>query len=409
MNPFVTLRVAMRAVFRNKMRSLLTMLGMVFGIGAVITSMAIGAGAKSRIEEAFAAMGTNLLIVMPGSTTAGGVRGGFGSAPTLTWDDLAAIRSEAPSVKLVAPQLRSNMSIIGDEQNWTTSVTGTSPEYFEIRNWPIAQGEAFTQGDVDSGAKVVVLGSTVSDRLYGPGANPVGLTVRINNIPFQVIGVAGKKGQSATGQDFDDAAFIPMTTFAQKIQGGITKYLQGTIFVAAVSSEATPKAQEEVTALLRDRHHIAPRADDDFSIRNLSEIAGAQAQGTETMTTLLASVAAVALVVGGIGIMNIMLVSVTERTREIGVRMAVGAKPVAILSQFVIEALLLAMIGGLIGVGSGIGFATWLTSTLEWPMKIQPDVIAVAAGFSAAIGLVFGIYPAWKASRLDPIQALRYE
>jgi putative ABC transport system permease protein len=407
--PVQTVRVATRAILRNKMRSFLTTLGIIIGVAAVIAMMAIGAGAKARVEAAFAAMGTNLIIVLPGSTTAGGVQGGFGSMPTLTWDDLAAIRAELPTVKYAAPVLRGNQSIISEDQNWSTSVTGTTPEYFDLRTWPITIGAAFTQSDVDGGAKVVVLGQTVCAKLYGANANPVGHSVRIGSIPFQIVGVAARKGQSANGQDYDDAAFIPVTTFAQKIQGGLGKFLSGSIMVAATSSETTGRAQADVTALLRDRHHTAASADDDFSIRNLSEIAGAQQEGTNTMTTLLASVAAVSLLVGGIGIMNIMLVSVTERTREIGVRMAVGAKPRHILAQFLVEALTLSMAGGLLGVGLGVGVAEWLAGKFQWPMLIQPDVITVSVAFSALVGIVFGMYPARKASQLDPIDALRYE
>jgi len=408
-NPVQTLRVALRAIFRNKIRAFLTTLGIVIGVAAVIAMMAIGAGAKARVAEAFAAMGTNLLIIQPGSTSTSGVQGGFGSMPTLTWDDYVAIRDEVSTVKAAAPSLRSNLPVISDEQNWTTSVTGTSPDYFEIRNWPIALGAAFTQVDIESGTKVIVLGQTVVDKLYGPSADPVGQSVRIGSIPFQVVGVAAKKGQSATGQDYDDAAFIPYSTFASKVQGGLSKYLRGTIMVAATSADTTSKAQSDITALLRDRHHVPTGGDDDFQIHNLSEIAGAQQQGTDTMTTLLASVAAVSLAVGGIGIMNIMLVSVTERTREIGIRMAVGAKPNHILSQFLIEALSLSVAGGLIGVAWGVGVATYLAARFKWPMLIQPDVITVSVGFSALVGIVFGMYPAWKASKLDPIDALRYE
>ncbi len=409
MNPIRTLLVALRALWRNRLRSFLTTLGIVIGVGAVIAMMAIGAGAKAQVEQAFAAMGTNLLIVLPGSTTSGGVRGGFGSMPTLTWDDLEAIQTDVPSVKRAAPSLRSNQALVGDDQNWTTSVTGTTPEYFEIRNWPMAVGEGFTQADVDAGAKVVILGQTVVEKLYGASANPVGQLLRIGSTPFTVVGVTVRKGQSASGQDYDDAAFIPMTTFAQKIQGGLGKYLQGQIYVEATSSEATSRAQVDVTALLRERHHIPPSGDDDFSIRNLSEIAGAQQQGTDTMTTLLASVAAVSLLVGGIGIMNIMLVSVTERTREIGLRMAIGAKPRHILLQFLIEALALSVAGGLIGVAMGVGVATYLAGRFKWPVLLQPDVIVVSVAFSAFVGIAFGLYPARKASQLDPIDALRYE
>jgi putative ABC transport system permease protein len=408
-NPLQTLRVALRAILRNKLRAFLTTLGIVIGVGAVIAMMAIGAGAKQRVEEAFAAMGTNVLIILPGSTSSGGVRGGFGSMPTLTWDDLAAIRSDVATVKAAAPTLRSSMPVISEVQNWTTSITGTSPEYFDIRNWPIALGSPITQSDVDGGTKVIVLGQTVVDKLYGSNSNPVGQMVRVGNTPFQVVGVASRKGQSATGQDYDDAAFIPFTTFARKVQGGLGKYLQGSIMVAATSSATTSRAQQDITALLRERHHTGAGDDDDFSIRNLAEIASAQQQGTETMTMLLASVAAVSLLVGGIGIMNIMLVSVTERTREIGIRMAVGAEPHHILIQFLIEALSLSVAGGLIGVALGVGAAVWIAARLKWPMLIQPDVIAVSVGFSALVGIVFGIYPARKASQLDPIDALRFE
>ncbi|MDB5213455.1 MAG: Macrolide export ATP-binding/permease protein MacB [Myxococcaceae bacterium] len=409
MNPFVTLRIALRAVLRNKMRSFLTTLGIIIGVGAVIAMMAIGAGAKAQVEQAFAAMGTNLLIVLPGTSSTGGSKGGFGSQPTLTWDDLAAIKAEVATVRSVAPSLRSNQSLVSDQLNWTTSVTGTTPEYFDIRNWPMSDGVLFTQQDVVSGNKVVVLGQTVVARLFGPTSSPVGQTIRIGNTPFSVVGVAGKKGQSATGQDYDDGAFIPSTTFAHRIQGGLGKYLSGQMYVQATSSDTTTRALEDVRALLRDRHKLPPGADDDFSIRNLAEIAGAQAEGTDTMTTLLASVAAVSLLVGGIGIMNIMLVSVTERTREIGIRMAIGAKPSSILLQFLIEALVLSIAGGLVGVGSGVGVAWWLASRFKWPVQIQVDVILISVAFSAAVGIVFGLYPARKASQLDPIDALRYE
>jgi putative ABC transport system permease protein len=409
MNLFVTILVAFRAVLRNKMRAFLTTLGIIIGVAAVIAMMAIGAGAKAQLEQAFAAMGTNLLIVMPGSTTAGGSFGGFGSMPTLTWDDLAAIRSEVSTVKAAAPQLRSNQSIVGDELNWTTSVTGTSPDYFDLRSWPISSGVLFTQADVDAGSKVVVLGQTVVERLFGASADPVGQTVRIGKSPFSVVGVLARKGQSPNGQDYDDGAFIPVTTFAQRIQGGLGKYVSGSIFVQATGSDTTQRAMADVRALLRDRHHIALGAEDDFSIRNLSEVASAQQQGNETTTTLLASVAAVSLLVGGIGIMNIMLVSVTERTREIGLRMAIGAKPRSILLQFLVEALVLSSAGGLLGVALGVGAAIWLTSKFNWPMQIQVDVIAISVVFSALVGIVFGLYPAHKASQLDPIDALRYE
>jgi putative ABC transport system permease protein len=408
-NPIVTILVAFRAVLRNKMRSFLTTLGIIIGVAAVIAMMAIGAGAKAQVEQAFAAMGTNLIIIMPGASTSGGSFGGYGSMPTLTWDDLTAIRTQVPSVKTAAPQLRSNQSLVSEELNWTTQVVGTTSDYFDLRSWAIASGNLFTQPDVDGGAKVVVLGQTVVERLFGASSNPVGQSVRIGKSPFTVVGVLARKGQSPMGQDYDDSAYIPFTTFAQRIQGGLGKFLTGQIYVQSTSSGTTTRTMNDVKALLRERHHLAAGAEDDFSIRNLAELASAQQQGTETMTTLLASVAAVSLLVGGIGIMNIMLVSVTERTREIGLRMAIGAKPRTILLQFLVEALVLSLAGGLIGVTLGVGTATWLAGKFGWPMQIQVDVISVSVIFSAFVGIVFGLYPARKASQLDPIDALRYE
>ena len=403
--------VAVRALTRNALRSLLTTLGIIIGVAAVIAMVAIGEGAKARVEQAFASMGTNLLVLMPGTTTAGGVHGGFGSLPTLTWDDLRAIQDpqQVPSVRFASPQLRATVPVISEDQNWTTQVSGVAPEYFDIRSWPVGKGARFTQGDVEASNKVVVLGQTVVDKLYGANADPVGQVVRIKNIPFTIIGVADKKGQSANGQDYDDAAFVPYTTFGSKIQGGLKNYISGTVYVGAASSADTARAEKQITALLRDRHHIGQGMDDDFSIRNLTEMASAQQEGTNTFTSLLFWVAVISLVIGGIGIMNIMLVSVTERTREIGLRMAVGAKPAHLLIQFVVEALSLSMIGGLLGVGVGLVGALWVSTALKWPMLVRPDIILIAVGFSAVVGLVFGLYPAYKASRLDPIDALRHE
>ncbi|MBK8213524.1 MAG: ABC transporter permease [Myxococcales bacterium] len=408
MSPFVTLRIAVRAIVRNKMRSFLTILGIVIGVAAVIAMMAIGAGAKARIEAAFASMGTNLLVILPGSTTAGGAQGGFGSQPTLTWEDLAAIRKQVPTVKAAAPQLRTTSSVIAESANWSTSIVGTSAEYFEVRTWAMSLGEAFTTGDVDAGNKVIVLGQTVVEKLFGASANPIGQTVRIRNVPFVVVGVAEKKGQSATGQDLDDTVFLPYTVYARTIQGGLGKYMSGVIFVSATSAEDTPRAQAGVAELLRERHRLVG-AEDDFSIRNLSEVAGAQAAGTETMTSLLASVAAVSLLVGGIGIMNIMLVSVTERTREIGIRMAIGAKPRQILLQFLIEAITLSLLGGFLGVALGVGVSKWIAVKFGWATQVDPQVVLMSVAFSAFVGVAFGLFPARKASRLDPIDALRYE
>ncbi|HTQ05567.1 MAG TPA: ABC transporter permease [Polyangiaceae bacterium] len=409
MSLFVTLRIALRALSRNRLRSFLTTLGVIIGVAAVITMTAIGEGAKARIQAAFASMGTNMLVISPGSTSLGGVRGGLGTMPSLTWDDLKAIQRDVPSVRAAAAVLRSSQSIVSETNNWSTSIQGTAPEYFEVRNWPMSSGSNITQSDVDTGAKVIVLGQTVVDELFGPSADPVGQVVRIKQVPFNVIGVASKKGQSPMGQDYDDTAFVPQSTFAQKIQGGLGKYLTGTIFVSAISDADTARAEESIETLLRERHQLRSNEDDDFQIRNLAEIASAQEEGTKTMTTLLASVAAVSLLVGGIGIMNIMLVSVTERTREIGVRMALGAKPRHVLAQFLIEALVLSIAGGILGIGLGIGLAILLGRRFEWPVLFQPEVILVAAGFSGLVGIVFGLYPAKKASELDPIDALRHE
>jgi len=408
-SPLQVLRVAVRALLRNKLRSFLTTLGVIIGVSAVIAMVAIGEGAKARVEEAFASMGSNLLVVLSGTTSASGAHGGFGSMPTLTWDDLKAIRSEASAVRYASPQLRSNQQVISEDQNWATSINGVSPEYFLMRTWPVAMGSPITQSDIETGSKVVVLGQTVVDKLFGSNADPTGQSVRIQKTPFQIVGVLARKGQSATGQDYDDAAFMPYTTFQAKIQGGLQKYVAGAFMVSAVSSEATARAQNQIATLLRDRHHTPIGADDDFSIRNLTEMASAQQEGVNTLTTLLASIAAVSLIVGGIGIMNIMLVSVTERTREIGIRMAVGARPRDVLSQFLVEALALSIAGGIIGIVLGLLVANRLAANFGWPILIRVDIILIAVGFSGLVGVVFGLYPAQKASRLDPIDALRYE
>jgi putative ABC transport system permease protein len=404
-----TIRIAGRALMRNKLRSFLTALGIIIGVGAVIATVAIGDGAKAMVEQSFAAMGSNLLVVMSGTTTSGGAHGGFGSMPTITWDDLAAIQREVPTVQYAAPQLRTNAQVITEEQNWTTSVTGTTADYFFVRSWPTSSGATFGPSDIDGATKVVVMGQTVVDKLFGPSADAVGQMVRIRNIPFQVVGVLARKGQSPMGQDYDDGVFIPSTTFMTKIQGGLKKYLQGTIMASARSADSTAKAQRQITSLLRERHNLPKGADDDFSIRNLAEMASAQQEGTKTMTTLLAAIAAVSLLVGGVGIMNIMLVSVTERTREIGLRMAVGARRFDILTQFLVEAMTLSSMGGTVGVAVGLAIGQQLSSRFGWPLLVRPQIIFIAVGFSAVVGIGFGLYPARKASRLDPIDALRFE
>jgi putative ABC transport system permease protein len=407
-NPILILTVAVRALLRNKTRSFLTTLGVIIGVGAVIAMTAIGAGAKERVSKAFEEMGSNMLVVRSGSSRAGGVRGGAGSQPTITWDDMAAIRDEIPSVKYVAPHMQTRAQANAEGQNWNTSAQGTTPEYFRIRNWRAAKGSLFEIEDDQTGAKVAVLGKTVVDNIYGPYADPTGQIIRVNNVPFEVIGVLASKGQSAFGSDNDDVIIVPAQTYVAKLQGGLQQFIQGSVYVGASSEEGTKRAEAEITELLRRRHRI--RTDEnDFSVRNLADIAAAEEEGASVMTSLLAGIALVSLLVGGIGIMNIMLVSVTERTREIGLRMAVGAKPRSILIQFMVEAVALSLLGGLLGVAAGLGAAKYLVARFDWPMLIQPTMIVVAVVFSGAVGVGFGLYPAFKASRLDPIQALRYE
>jgi putative ABC transport system permease protein len=404
-----TLRIALRALRRNGLRSFLTALGIIIGVAAVIAMVAIGEGAKARVEQAFTSMGTNVLIVSSGAKTAGGVKAGAGTLPTLTWDDLKAIRAEVPGVRFAAPRLHTTGQVVSEDRNWATLITGTTPEFFEIRNWPVRLGARLSAEEVDAGAKTAVLGQTVAERLFGASVDPVGQVVRIQNVPFQVIGVAERKGQSAGGSDYDDVVYVPVSTFLAKIQGGLQSYIAGTILVEVTSDDITGAVGSRIAALLRDRHNIAPGAEDDFTIKNLTETANRKEESTQALTLLLASIAAVSLLVGGIGIMNIMLVSVTERTREIGVRVAVGAKPRQILAQFLMESLVLAVMGGIAGVSLGLLAADRLAERFGWPMLVRADVIAVAVGFSALVGVVFGLYPAHKASRLDPIVALRWE
>ena len=401
--------IAVTALMRNKTRSFLTALGVIIGVASVISMVAVGEGAKARVSGVFAAMGTNMLVVLSGSTSTSGVSGGFGSMPTITWDDLRTMRTQAPAVKWAAPAQTTKVTVMAQDQNWTTSVTGTSPEFFDIRSWVINKGSLFAESDLQAGAKVIVIGATVSDKLFGAAVDPVGTTVRIRSVPFLVVGLLARKGQSPMGTDYDDAAFIPVSTFQNQIQGGLQKFIAGAVVVSAISAEDTGRAQAEITSLLRDRHHLGPADVDDFSIRNLTEMAAAQQQGTQTLTALLAAIAVVSLVVGGIGIMNIMLVSVTERTREIGLRMAVGAKPWHVLAQFLAEAVALSTIGGLLGIVLGTVIARVVAARLDWAYTPRLDMTLLSVGFSALVGVGFGLYPARKASRLDPIEALRYE
>ncbi|HET7752617.1 MAG TPA: ABC transporter permease [Anaeromyxobacteraceae bacterium] len=408
MTPLRILAIAGRALLRNKLRSFLTMLGVIIGVGAVIAMTAIGSGAAARVQATFEQMGSNMLVVRSGSSQSGGARGGAGSQPTLTWSDLEALRA-LPTIRYAAPQLSAPAQVMGEGQNWATSVQGTTPEYFSIRNWQIASGAFFDEGDDAAGAKVAVVGKTVALNLFGPFTNPVGQVIRVGHVPFEIIGVTAPKGQSGFGQDQDDVVFIPARTFRAKLQGGLQQYIAGSIVLSSVTSDASTEAQSQIEALLRARHRIAQGAPDDFTVRNLSEMAAAQQEGASTMTSLLAGIALVSLVVGGIGIMNIMLVSVTERTREIGLRMAVGAKPRSILTQFLVEAVTLSVAGGIVGTAAGLGAAGYLVRRFDWPMLVQPQIIAAAVVFSGIVGVAFGMWPALKASRLDPIQALRYE
>jgi putative ABC transport system permease protein len=379
------------------------------GVGAVIAMVAIGEGARAQVEEAFSAMGTNVLIISSGSTKSGGSKGGSGTLPTLTWDDMRAIASDVPQVRYVAPRLKSNAPVINDDRNWTTEVEGTTPAFFDIRRWPARLGRMLQQSDVDSGAKVVVLGQTVYEQVFGANTDPVGQLVRLRNVPFEVVGVAAAKGQSQSGNDYDDVAFVPVSTYMSKIQGGMQRFISGSIIVGVYTDKVTLQTEARITDLLRARHHLEAGEDEDFQIKNLTETANRKDDSMRALTLLLASIAAVSLLVGGIGIMNIMLVSVTERTREIGIRIAVGATPRDVLVQFLLEALSLAVLGGLLGMTLGIVGAERLSAKFGWPMLIRPEVIAVALAFSGFVGVTFGLYPARKASRLDPIEALRYE
>ncbi len=409
MNISHTLQIAMQALLRNKLRSFLTMLGVIIGVFAVIATVAVGDGATYRVQTLFASIGTNMLIVLPGASNQGGAFGGFGTQPTLTWDDLKAMRTEVPTVRYVAALLHKVSQVQSEDHNWNTSVNGTSPDYFAIRDWHTVKGALFTQPDVEGQTKTAVVGQTVVGKLFSANFDPLGQTIRINNVPFVIIGVLEAKGQSMQGQDSDDVVFIPETTFQSKIQGGLQKYVNGSIVIGADSQEHTERAQSQVTALLRDRHHMQIGMEDDFNVRNLADIAGTLTAATGALTVLLAAIAAVSLLVGGIGIMNIMLVSVTERTREIGLRMAIGAKGRNILAQFLTESLVLATCGGIVGIILGISTTQILAHRFGWPIPIRLSVVALAVGFSGLVGVGFGLFPARKASRLDPIEALRYE
>jgi putative ABC transport system permease protein len=403
-----SLRIALRALMVNKMRSALTMLGIIIGVSAVITMIAVGSGAKTRIAEQIASMGSNLLIVLSGSSTSGGFRGGSGTVPTLTVEDAKSILSEVPSVKYVAPNLSGVAQVVYGNQNWSTVVNGTTPEVLDIREWPVASGRPFTQQDVDGATKVCLLGKTVAENLFG-GIDPVGQIIRIKKVPFTVIGVLGSKGQTTWGQDQDDTIFVPLTTAQKRLFGMQFPGMVRVISVQAKGPEMMKEAEEQINSLLRQRHRIQPSQESDFSVRNLTELMSSAEESANVMSLLLGAIASISLIVGGIGIMNIMLVSVTERTREIGIRIAVGAKSKDILLQFLIESLVLSLIGGTLGIGIGISGTYILSTFTQWPTLLSFKAILLAFFFAGSVGVFFGFYPARKASLLDPIEALRYE
>jgi putative ABC transport system permease protein len=398
------LKVGLKAIARNKMRSALTALGIIIGVGCVIAMVGVGKGSQAAIQSQINALGTNFLMVFPGVATQSGARI-FTGESTLTEDDVAAVRAEAPSVAYVSPMSRSGAQVVYGNSNWGTQVQGVGVEWPFIRSWNLSQGSFFGDNEVRSAAKVVVLGSTVANALFAD-QNPVGSSVRIKNFPFRVIGVLETKGGSTMGQDQDDTVVAPYTTVMRLLKG---RNRIDMFMASAVSQDAVEQAQNEIDSLLRQRHRLQPGQDADFMIRSQQEIAQTANETSRTLSILLASAASISLLVGGIGIMNIMLVSVTERTREIGIRMAIGAKGRDILTQFLVEALTLSIAGGLIGIALGVGASRLLAWKAKWNIALPPESILMAFGFSAAIGVFIGFYPARKASRLDPIEALRYE
>ena len=403
-----SLRIAIRALRVNKMRALLTMLGIIIGIAAVIAMVAIGAGASKMISDQISSIGSNLLLVLPGSTTSGGMRTGAGSSQTLTYDDARAIKAECPSVGAVAPNVRGSGQVVYGNQNWSTVVYGVTPEMVDVRDWTVVSGRNISMSDVDGATKNCLIGQTVADNLFG-ASDPVGKIIRIKKIPFTVIGLLGKKGQSPQGQDQDDVIYVPLRTAQRKLLGSQFPNVVGSIMVQAKSAEVLDQAEEEVKSLLNQRHRIGPSREVDYTIRNLSELLAVTQQSSQVMSILLGSVASISLVVGGIGIMNIMLVSVTERTREIGIRIAIGAKRRDIMLQFLTEAVLLTTCGGIIGMLLGVAGARLVASLVGWPTLVSVNTIIIAFAFSAGVGIFFGFYPARKAASLNPIEALRYE
>ncbi len=403
-----TLKISLRALRTNKMRSFLTMLGIIIGIAAVIAMMAVGSGASYVISQQIASIGSNIILVIPGSTTSGGIRTGSGGSQALTSDDAKAVMAECPSVARASGTVRSTSQIVYGNMNWSTIVMGATPELFEIREWPVVNGRNITSQDVDGAGKVCLLGQTVADNLFGSD-EPVGKIVRIKKIPFTVIGVLERKGQSPQGTDQDDTVFVPLRTAQIKLSRSQFPNSVNAILVQAKSEDLLDKAETEINNLMMQRHRITGGKEKDFTTRNLSEILAVAEQSSKAMSLLLGAVASISLIVGGIGIMNIMLVSVTERTREIGIRMAIGARKNDILWQFMTEAVLLTMLGGIIGILLGSLGATVVSRFLEWPTLISLQSVLVAFFFSGAVGIFFGFYPARKAAGLNPIEALRYE
>jgi putative ABC transport system permease protein len=400
---------AIDALRLNKLRSALTMLGIVIGVAAVIAMIAVGGGAREQVVAQIRSLGSNLLIVMPGNVTAGGVRMGAGAASTLTDEDAAAIAAEIPSVQIVAPNMRGSGQAIAAGTNWSTAIFGIDLGWFEARDWDVERGRMFEPEEIARGAQVAILGQTVARNLFG-GLDPVGEEIRIRNVPLRIVGVMGRKGQTTWGSDQDDVVFVPLNTARQRVLGRNLANARavGTIYVKVREGEDIAATEEEIKVLLRQRHRIQPGAEDDFSIRNLADIAATREASARTLALLLAAVAGVSLMVGGIGIMNIMLVSVTERTREIGLRLAVGARKWDILRQFLLEAAGLAVIGGAVGVLIGVGAAYLISNAAGWPLLVEPGAVLLAVVFSGLVGIFFGWYPAMRASRLDPIEALRH-
>ena len=410
MNVLTALLSALRALGTNWLRSVLTMLGIIIGVAAVITMIAIGGGAQARVEEQMKSLGTNIMLVLPGAQTTGGVRLGAQTGQTLTEEDARAIAAEVPEVQAAAPSLRTGAQVVAANANWSTSVMGTTPEYLEVRDWPLAAGRSFDAAEMAGSGKVVVIGQTVAQQLFGD-ADPIDQVIRVRKAPLQVIGMLERKGQNSMGQDQDDVIVVPLSTFRNRVQGMSAGRIKrvGAISVKIREGQSMTDAGEKMRELLRQRHRLQSGADDDFSIRNLTEMLQAQEESSRVMALLLAAVAGVSLVVGGIGIMNIMLVSVTERTREIGLRMAVGARSRDILGQFLIEAVTMSLVGGAIGIVLGMA-ATWAIGSLAgWQVLLSAESILLAVGFSAAVGVFFGFYPARRAAALLPIQALRHE